>query len=259
MRDDRSAGTLTKGLSLIEAIAAGSQPLRFTDLLQSQPYPKATLHRLLKTLIESGMVIYDDEQRSYHPGLRLIRLAHAAWQQTSLADAARTTLDALALEIGETMHLAVLDNGQVLYLDKRMPPRPVTMFSSPGKVGPAHCTGVGKVMLAHLDDTALTDSLGRQSFHRYTPATMTTPADLRRELEEIREMGHGFDREEHEPTIICIAVPIRSKRGTLLGGLSVTSTTYVTDLEKLEAYAPRLKAAAVEIAEEAAVRMLPGT
>jgi DNA-binding IclR family transcriptional regulator len=263
--DDRTAkldpgtGTLSKGLALLEAVANGAQPLRFTDLLQSQPYPKATLHRLLKTLIEAGMVVYDADQRTYHPGIRLIRLAHATWLRSSLADAARTTLDQLADEIEETIHLAALDNGQVLYLDKRTATRPVTMFSSPGKVGPAHCTGVGKVMLAHLDKNAFDHALGQQSFHQYMPATITAAKALREEAGEIRKLGYGFDREEHEPNIICIAVPILSSRGTLLGGLSVTSTTYVTDLKSLETYAPRLRAAAAAIADEAAIRMLPGT
>jgi len=255
---DPGTGTLSKGLALLEAVATGAQPLRFTDLLHAQPYPKATLHRLLKTLIEAEMVIYDAEQRTYHPGLRLIRLAHDTWLQSSLADAARATLDQLAIDLGETIHLAVLDHGQVLYLDKRIAARPVAMFSSPGKVGPAHCTGVGKVMLAHLDADALNDALARQSFHQYRPATISTATALRKELAAIRRCGHGFDREEHEPAIICIAVPILSTRGHLLGGLSTTSTTYVTDLKSLEAYAPRLKEAAAAIAGEAAVRMLPG-
>lgn len=258
-RDDRGIGTLAKGLALLEAVAAGPQPLRFTDLLRSQPYPKATLHRLLKTLIETDMVTYDDAQRTYHPGLRLIRMAHGSWLRASLADAARNVLDELANEVGETLHLAMLDNGQVLYLDKRMSGRPVTMFSSPGKVGPAHCTGVGKVMLAFLPDDALDEALECQSFHRFMPATITTPSALRAELAHIRERGYGFDREEHEPSIICVAVPILSKRGVLLGALSATSTTYLSNLEKLENHAPRLKAAASAIAEEAAVRLLPGT
>ena len=170
---DPGTGTLSKGLALLEAIATGVQPLRFTDLLRAQPYPKATLHRLLKTLIEAEMVIFDAEQRTYHPGLRLIRLAHDTWLRSSLADAARGTLDQLALDLGETIHLAVLDHGQVLYLDKRAAARPVTMFSSPGKVGPAHCTGIGKVMLAFLDEQALDHALARQSFYRYQPTTIT--------------------------------------------------------------------------------------
>ena len=91
------------------------------------------------------------------------------------------------------------------------------------------------------------------------PSTLTTPEALKAELEEIRKDGYGFDREEHEVSIICVAAPILSARGGVLGGLSVTSTTYVNDLDNLAAYAPRLKAAAAAIADEATVRMLPGT
>ena len=83
-------------------------------------------------------------------GVRLVRLAHAAWAQSSIAPLARPYIDRLSAEVGETIHLAQLDLGQVLYVDKRNAQRPVEMFSQAGKVGPAYCTGVGKAMLAYL-------------------------------------------------------------------------------------------------------------
>ena len=87
---------------------------------------------------------------TYALGVRLVRLAHAAWAQSSLAPLARPYLDRLSAETGETIHLAQLDQGQVLYVDKRNAARPVEMFAQAGKVGPAYCTGVGKAMLAYL-------------------------------------------------------------------------------------------------------------
>jgi hypothetical protein len=94
------------------------------------------------------MLSYDPERQTYAPGLRLVRLAHAAWQASSLAPIARPYLDELSRATGETVHLAQLDGGQVLYVDKRNAADPVEMYSQAGKVGPAYCTGVGKAMLA---------------------------------------------------------------------------------------------------------------
>ena len=99
------------------------------------------------------MLVHDRESRSYNLGIRLVRLAHSAWKQASLGEVARTHLDSLAERVGETIHLAQLESGQVLYIDKRNSAAPVEMSSYPGKVGPAYCTGVGKAMLAFLDET----------------------------------------------------------------------------------------------------------
>ncbi len=252
-----SDGTVGKALDLLDDIASIGLPVRFSDLLARNPYPKATLHRLLQTLTNQGMLEHDPVEHSYRPGLRLVRLAHAAWAQSSLAPIARPHLDGLAARLGETVHLAQLDNGHVLYVDKRNAARPVDMFSQAGKIGPAYCTGVGKAMLAFLDPGALDAALSRQAFHRFTPATLTDAAALRVELADIRANGLAFDREEHEPGIICMAVPIVSARGRALGGLSVTSTTKRHRLDELGAYAPDLAAAAAAIARDAEAWLFP--
>ena len=259
LRSEGGPGTVGKALAVLDAIAEAEGPLRFSDLLRSQPYPKATLHRLLQSLIRNDMVAYDERRHTYHLGLRLIRLASSAWARATLAEAARETLDRLSAEIGETLHLAMLDNGQVLYIDKRTSERSVAMFSSPGKVGPAYCTGVGKAMLAFLPEEQIDRAIARQSFHGFTDHTYTTPAMLKAELVNISARGFAYDREEHEPNIICVAVPILSEWDSVLGGLSVTSTTYLSSLSRLETYVPKLKEAGRAIAAEAAVRMMPGT
>jgi IclR family KDG regulon transcriptional repressor len=125
------------------------------------------------------------------------------------------------------------------------------MFSQAGKVGPAYCTGVGKAMLAFMPDEAVERALDRQSFHRFTEHTLASPDALRAELAAIRARGHAFDREEHEPGIICCAVPIRSRTGRVIGALSVTSTTARSSLGTLEGLSDRIKETATKIAAEA--------
>lgn len=244
-------GTVGKALDVLDMVAAAGKPVRFSDLLAHGAYPKATLYRFLQTLTHQGMLTLDPDRGTYALGVRLVRLAHAAWQQSSLAPLARPHLDTLAAQTGETIHLAQMDMGQVLYVDKRNAARPVDMFSQAGKVGPAYCTGVGKAMLAYLPADQLQTVLSRQSFHRFTPQTYATPAALIAELHAIRARGHAFDREEHEPGIICVAVPILTRQGRVMGAISLTSTTQRTTLAALESCADQIKQTAGKIAAEA--------
>jgi DNA-binding IclR family transcriptional regulator len=257
MAAGHSDGTVGKAIDLLDEVAAMGRPVRFGDLLARSPHPKATLYRLLQTLTRQGMLAFDPDTLTYRPGLRLVRLAHAAWAGSSLAPIAQPWLDALSSRTGETVHLAQLDNGQVLYVDKRNAAQPVDMFSQAGKIGPAYCTGVGKAMLAWLDDAALERALARQAFHPFTPNTLTGPDELRAELPRIREEGICFDREEHEPGIICVAAPILSRRKRLLGALSVTSTTQRYQLADLARIGPDLRATAAAIASAAEAWLFP--
>lgn len=242
------AGTVGKACAVLDLVAQFERPVRFSELLAASSLPKATLYRFLQTLVNLGMLAYDAERQTYGLGVRLVRLAHVAWRHSSLAPIARPMIDALSRDLGETVHLAQLDNAQVLYVDKRNAATPVEMFSAAGKVGPAYCTGVGKAMLAFLPEPDLEAALVRQSFHPFTAQTITGPEEMRRELAAIREAGFSLDREEHEPGIICIAVPILSEGGRPLGAVSVTGSTVGTSLAVLEGLAPRIRETAVQIA-----------
>ena len=252
-------GTVGKALDVLDQVAGYGAPVRFATVLADSPFPKATLYRLLQTLTNQHMLEYNADSQTYRPGVRLVRLAHAAWTQSSLAPIARPYLDRLSAEVGHTVHLAQLDNAQVLYVDKRNARQPVEMFSDAGKVGPAYCTGVGKAMLAFLEKVELDDAIGQQSFHRFTDHTYTTPSALCDELDAIRARGYAFDREEHEPGIICVAVPVLTSGGRILGGLSVTGSTQIMSLSQLEGLAPRLIHTAAQIAAEAETWRFPDT
>ncbi|SPH18737.1 Transcriptional regulator KdgR [Defluviimonas aquaemixtae] len=244
-------GTVGKALDVLEMIAERGGPVRFSELLEKSRYPKATLYRLLQTLTKQHMLRHDPENGAYSLGVRLVRLAHSAWAQSSLAPLARPYIDELSRETGETIHLAQLDRGQVLYVDKRNAVRAIEMFAQAGKVGPAYCTGVGKAMLAYLDEESLAEAMTAQSFYRHTPNTITSERGLRAELVGVRERGYALDREEHEPGIICCAVPILSRAGRVLGALSQTSSTNRTTVEQLDTLAGALKGVADKIARDA--------
>ncbi|MES0881189.1 IclR family transcriptional regulator [Roseibium sp. SCP14] len=241
-------GTVGKALDVLDKVAAVGRPVRFSELLSDSVHPKATLYRLLQTLVSQGMLAYDEHQQTYSLGIRLVRLAHAAWRQSSIAPIARPFVRALSEVVGETVHLAQLDGGQVLYVDKRNAVNPIDMYSQAGKIGPGYCTGVGKALMAFQEPAELDEIIKKQSFYRYTPGTLTTEAELRADLDQIRKDGVAFDREEHEPGIICIAAPILSSKGRPIGALSVTTSTTRKTMEELQEARPALLETASKIA-----------
>ena len=242
-------GTVGKALEVLDRVAAVGRPVRFTELLADSTHPKATLYRLLQTLVSQGMLAYDDTAQTYSLGIRLVRLAHAAWRQSSIAPIARPFVSArFRKRPVKPFTWRSSTVGQVLYVDKRNPLNAIDMFSQAGKVGPAYCTGVGKALMAFLEPGELDHVLRKQSFYAYTPATLNTEAKLRADLDKIRQEGVAFDREEHEPGIICIAAPILNSKHRPIGALSVTTSTQRKSLDDLMTMRPALIEAATKIA-----------
>ncbi|MEO0944239.1 MAG: IclR family transcriptional regulator [Pseudomonadota bacterium] len=250
-------GTVGKALEVLDAVAAYRRPVKFTELLDGSSYPKATLFRLLKTLTNQNLLTHDPDTGSYSLGLRLIRLAHTAWEQASLAPIARPYVEELAAEAGESVHLAQLDNGQVIFVEKLKATDRFETLAQVGKVAPAYCTGVGKAMLAFIAPKRLDIVLQQQSFYPYTTKTHKTAKSLLSELPDIRRDGIAFDREEHEEGIVSIAAPIFISDGRVIGALSVASSTTRFDLKRLTAFRSSLLETADKIGQQASTWHAP--
>ena len=250
-------GTVGKALEILDAVASYGRPVRFSDLLTDSPYPKATLYRFLQTLTNQQMLSYDDDMGTYSLGIRLMRLAHKAWESASLAPIARPFIETLAAEVGETVHLAQLDNGQVLFVDKLRATDRFQTLAQVGQVAPAYCTGVGKAMMAFLAPKRLQIVLQQQSYFQYTASTHGSLESLQAELNEIRDTGIAFDREEHEQGINSIAAPVLSTNGRIIGAISIATATNRFDVEALTKFQDPLLKAAKLIGEEATSWQFP--
>ena len=130
-------------------------------------------------------------------------------------------------------------------------------YSDAGKIGPSYCTGVGKAMLAFLSDGPQSEALGKQAYYPHTPNTLTSVAELKAELTRIRASGVAYDREEHEPNIICVAVPILTESGRLIGALSLTNSSRQRSIQDLEEHLPQLTKTADDIGREAQDWLFP--
>ena len=250
-------GTVGKALEMVDIVAAAEKPLRFNQILSQSPYPKATTYRLLQTMISQGMLAFDSDNQRYTLGIRLVRLAHKAWQQASLAPIAATCLDKLAAQVNETIHLAQIENGQVLFIDKRRTSERFETLAQAGRVAPAHCTGVGKAMLAFLPEEKRRFALQRQNLIKFTANTIDAMPALEKELKIIQQTGVSFDREEHELGVISIAAPILTSGKQVLGALSIATSTTRHSLDDLNHFKEALLATAHNIGIEAELWQCP--
>jgi len=243
----KGTGALDKGLTLLARICDAPRPPRFVDLLHEAGMPKATLHRMLGALLAHRLVTLDPRDQTYRVGLRALEMAQQAWQGMDVRAAAADDILLLGEKTGDTVHLAALDGNEVVYIDKVESRQRIRMFSAIGKRGPLHCTGVGKAMLAFVEDgrrRALVDSI---TMKKFTANTFTSRAAFLRHLDEIRGRGYARDLEEHEIGIRCAAAPIFDYRGEVVASVSVTAPSFRLTPERLDKIAPALVQAARSI------------
>ncbi|WP_454848368.1 IclR family transcriptional regulator [Rhizobium binxianense] len=256
MAQGRDTGTLGKLMVLLDLVARADAPLRFTDVLALAGQPRGTLHRQLGHLVEEGLLELDGDGR-YSPGLRLLDLASRSWARNEFRLVAEPHLNALQQMTGETVHLGVLRGVSIIYLDKVEGRQPVRMYSQIGNASPCYCTGVGKAALSALPDDALERLVAGLQFTRFTPSTHMSGEALRAEIRKIASTGYGFDREEHEAGIRCVAAPVWSEDRSFVGGVSVTGPAYRLTMERLEEWSGPVRAAARSIMDGMRIRLGP--
>ena len=255
-KNENATGTLGKVVSLLELIAFAEKPMRFTDVVEASGQPRGTVHRQLAHLVAEGLVDHAADQ-TYAVGLRLLQLAARAWSSSDLRSVAAPHLLALQEATQESVHLAVLNGGQVTYLDKMEGRHTLRMHSQVGKTSPAYCTGVGKAALSLLPVDELAELAAGMEFHRFTEATLITPEALMADVAAIRDNGYGFDLQEHEIGIHCVAAPVRAPGRNFLAAISVTGPAYRVDAEQLRNWAPLVRETADKISAELACRLSP--
>jgi DNA-binding IclR family transcriptional regulator len=170
--------------------------------------------------------------------LRLFELAYAQINSLSLLTQASPFVTALARQTNETVHLAILDDYEVVYISKEETVHPIRMHSSIGKRAPAHCTGLGKVMLAYLPNEKLEEAAQRRGLARYTERTISSYLELKEHLSTIRRLGYAIDNAEHEENILCVAAPIRDHLGEVVAAISLSIPAVRCDLPQIQSFAP---------------------
>jgi IclR family acetate operon transcriptional repressor len=221
-RERTGVQSVERTLDILESLVEFGSEVGLVEISQAVALPLATVHRLLGTLIARGYVKQNQHNRKYSLGFRALQMGHDMRQRFSLRLEARPFLQRLVQRVGESANLAVLDDGEVVYIDQAQSSRILRMFTQVGNRLPAYSTGSGKAMLAFLPTDVVSGILRRFGMPPRTRATITHPDRLLDELSRVRELGYAMDDEEHEEGVRCLAVPVRDASGQVVASLSVS-------------------------------------
>lgn len=241
VRDDRAA--IDKAISLLNAFGAqASTGLGVSELARRTSLNKSTAHRVLAMLERNGVV--ERIGTEYRLGAFLHELGRAVYPpgHERIRDVLLPFLTDLYELTRQTVHLAALHGTDVVYLAKLYGHRPVATPSRVDGRLPAHCTAVGKVLLAY-DHAAAARALS-EPLHRFTARTIADPIDLAAELERIRNRGLAFDDEESQPGLSCVASPVFAADRRVIAALSIAAPHGRVDVGRLSTELRRVSAAA---------------
>ncbi len=217
-----------------------------SDIAQAVGLHKATTHRIVTTLLNYGYLERAADGQKYRLGLQLTDLGFKAVRRMDLRREALPYMTRLVQRWDEACDLSIFDQGHVFYIEVIQGNHALTIAAAVGQRLPAHCTASGKLFLAHLPPHEL-DALLSRPLTVYTDKTITAPAELRRQLESVRQQGYGFDDEEYEVGIRAVSVPIRNQEGTVLAAMSMPGPTSRMTLDRLPEIVESLKEAAQAI------------
>ena len=240
-----SVKAVAKTTRILELLAE-RDGLGVTEIALHTAMAKATTYRFLATLQQLGYIRQDRATERYSLTLKLFELGSLVRARRSLADEVRPTLQAVADKTGETVHLAMLEAGHLVYVVKIESQRTlkVSMQSRIGSAAPVYCTGLGKAMLAGLAPDQVERILAQTELVAHTPNTLTDTAAIERELATIRAQGYAIDNEEHELGVTCIAAPVVDHSGTAVAAVSVSMPSIRVTTEAFERYRAEIAAAA---------------
>jgi DNA-binding IclR family transcriptional regulator len=245
-RDSNRSTSVERAFDLLDLVAAaGPEGLTLAQLATGVDTAKSTVHRYVATLLELGALKRDGAGR-IQLGLKLVELAGSLLDGDNVRTAAEPLLHELVARTGETVHLGVPADGQVVYIAKVESPQSVRLVSRIGARIPFYCSAMGKALLARLDGPALDAELQRPREVR-TLHTIIGRQALERELEKVRAAGVSIDDEENELGVRCIGAAIVDAQGRGIAAISVSAPEARMPLERCAELAPAVRAAADEI------------
>ncbi len=216
--------SLVKALNILEVLADEEPSYTLTQLSRRLHLHVSTMHRLLVNLVRQGFVEEDTVSGGYQLSYRVLRMGLRVLDRLDFRRAAQLLLRDLNLRTQETVHLAILQEGRAISIEKFVSPQPVGLDARLGGVAPLHCTGVGKTLLAYQGDDLLNQIVQSPGLTRMTAHTITGLPQLRRELERIREQGYALDQEEAVEGLRCVAGPIFNHTGQIVAAFSVAGS-----------------------------------
>lgn len=224
--------SLARGLAVVQAFSDSRKPQTIAQISQKTGIPRAAVRRCLFTLQQLGYV--DAELNNFSLRPKVLTLGYSYLSSTPLTVSSQPYLNAISSDLGESCSLAVLEDGEVLYVARSAASRVMSVALNTGSRLPAYCTSLGRVMLAHLPAADLDAYFAKVKLKAITDRTVTSQKRLREILVQVRQDGYAINDEELELGLRSIAVPVRGASGQVLAALNVGAQASRVSAERMQ-------------------------
>lgn len=218
--------TILKAGELLSLFDHDHAEWRVSDVAEVMGIAKSSAHDLMSSLTQIGLLSQTDQGR-YRLGWKIVELSETLLATTEIRSVARPIMEELMYAYQETLHLAILQKGKVVYLDKLEGKQTIRVeLTGLGTHLYPHCSGVGKVLLAHLPWACVENIIAEQGLPCFTDQTIVDPEKLKIELAKVRDEGYAYDLGEIIPDLRCVAAPIRDFKGRVTASISMSVPAY---------------------------------
>jgi IclR family transcriptional regulator, KDG regulon repressor len=236
--------SIERAFAILEEVARSPEGIGLAELGKRVGLHNSTAFHLLKTMVSLGYVQQDKESKRYRIGRQLFTLAAGALNEIELVTLATPVLENLTQETGECSHFAIRSGDSIVVLARTAGSGLFQMTDKVGVVRPAHCTALGKVLIAHLTPSQLERFLGGSELRRFTAKTIVEREPLLRELVEVRRTGTGFDDGEFDAEGRCVAAAVRDFTGQVAGAIGISGPIWRLSIQAIQAKAEQVREAA---------------
>jgi DNA-binding IclR family transcriptional regulator len=250
--DDKRGGvqSLARAFSILEEVARSRDGISLAELSRKVGLHNSTTFHLVKTMVSLGYIRQIKDDKRYRIGRPLFALAANALDEIEMVSLAMPVLEDLSRDTGESGHFAVPMGDSVVVIARTAGPGAFQLIERVGVVRPAHCTALGKVILAALKPEQLDNFLKRAELTPVTPNSITDAGALRKNLEDVRQSGIAFDDGEFNPEVRCIAVPVKDFTGQIMGAIGISGPIWRLNIQALQGRAQAVRAAARRLSVE---------
>ena len=239
---------LDRALSILEILARSRAGLTLPEMVEQLKLPRSSVHYLLVTLERRGYLQRNERTSRYLFGMKMVQLSNMAISGLSLRQQATPYLHHLMRRTQMTVHMAILKDNEAVLIAKCDPPQGVRMATWIGKRMDVHCTGLGKALIAYLDEPELERIIREHGLPRHNENTISTPKKLREELAKVVKLGCALDDEEDELGSRCIGVPVLNPANRAIAAVSIAGTSAEMNASSFDLLVREIKSTTAGIA-----------
>ncbi len=247
-KDHSIIQSLDKGLYLLEVIEQANAPVTLNSLWKKVQWDKATIHRLLATLEKRGYINRDPKTKSYTLGIKIYGLYNSLINELDLQGITHPYLNQLVQETGESAHLAVALEKNIVFIDRVVGSDVISVNTQIGSREPIHCTALGKAYIAYYAEEEIIDLVDAE-LPKYTAKTITNIDVLKEELEKIYERGYAIDNEEYSEGVRCIGAAVLNQFKMPIAMIGVSGPKYRISMNDAHKYGKLIGTYALEISQ----------